>query len=61
MGLAEAINKLKDISKKLRDPNVAEREIVFLNIKLHETIDLMEIPEMINVKDLIGENNEYIS
>ena len=61
MGLAETINKLKDISKKLRDPNVAEREIVFLNIKLHETIDLMEIPEMINVKDLIGENNEYIS
>tara|TARA_R100001440_G_scaffold68826_1_gene90463 strand:+ start:142 stop:327 length:186 start_codon:yes stop_codon:yes gene_type:complete len=61
MGLAESIIRLKEVSKKLRDPNLTDDEIVKYFTELHKIIDELEVPEMINIKDLIGESNEYIS
>jgi|LUMS01.1.fsa_nt_gb hypothetical protein len=61
MGLAESIIRLKEVSKKLRDFNLTNDEIVKYSTELHKIIDELEVPEMINIKDLIGESNEYIS
>ncbi len=61
MGLAESIIRLKEVSKKLRDPSLTDDEIVKYCTELHKIIDELEVPEMINIKDLIGESNEYIS
>ena len=61
MGLAESIIRLKEVSKKLRDPSLTDDEIVKYCSELDKIIDELEVPEMINIKDLIGESNEYIS
>ena len=61
MGLAEAITKLKTLSKKLKDKNVSDREIIFYTQELHSTIEKLEIPELISIEELTGANNEYIS
>lgn len=61
MTLVEAINEIKKISKTLREENITNEEVISLNQKLHETIDILEIPEPVKVENLIGENNEYIS
>ncbi len=61
MTLVEAINEIKKISKTLKEENITNEEVIRLNQKLHETIDILEIPEPVQVKNLIGENNEYIS
>tara|TARA_A100001011_G_C13898353_1_gene669957 strand:+ start:312 stop:497 length:186 start_codon:yes stop_codon:yes gene_type:complete len=61
MGLVEVITKLKDISLKLRDENISDREVIMYNQELHKLIDKLEIPELINIEELTGANNEYIS
>tara|TARA_X000001388_G_scaffold51398_1_gene37215 strand:+ start:330 stop:515 length:186 start_codon:yes stop_codon:yes gene_type:complete len=61
MGLVEVITKLKDISLKLRDENISDREVIMYNQELHRLIDKLEIPELINIEELTGANNEYIS
>jgi hypothetical protein len=53
MGLVEAITKLKECS--------AKQNIIEYSQEMHRLIDLLEIPELINMKELIGDNNEYIS
>tara|TARA_R100001510_G_C7518814_1_gene115205 strand:- start:94 stop:279 length:186 start_codon:yes stop_codon:yes gene_type:complete len=61
MGLVEVITKLKDVSLKLRDKNISDREVIIYNQELHQLIDKLEIPELINIEELTGANNEYIS
>ena len=39
MGLAESIIRLKEVSKKLRDPNLTDDEIVKYCTELHKIID----------------------
>ena len=58
MTLVEAINEIKKISKTLREENITNEEVISLNQKLHQTIDILEIPEPVKVENLIGENNE---
>tara|TARA_X000001382_G_scaffold123116_1_gene106596 strand:+ start:1865 stop:2050 length:186 start_codon:yes stop_codon:yes gene_type:complete len=61
MGLVETITKLKECSQKLRDENTPKQNIIEYSQEMHRLIDLLEIPELINMKELIGDNNEYIS
>lgn len=61
MTMIEAIAKIKELSKKLRDKNISDREVVVFNQELHRTIDILEVPELVNIEELIGENNEYVS
>ena len=56
MGLVEVITKLKDISLKLRDENISDREVIMYNQELHKLIDKLEIPELINIEELTGAN-----
>tara|TARA_R100000458_G_scaffold53430_1_gene55670 strand:+ start:140 stop:325 length:186 start_codon:yes stop_codon:yes gene_type:complete len=51
MGLAEAITKIKEISKKLQDKNISDREIIHYNQELHRLIDDLEVPELIGQED----------
>ena len=60
-GNPTSLNEIKKISKTLREENITNEEVISLNQKLHETIDILEIPEPVKVENLIGENNEYIS
>lgn len=59
--MIEAIAKIKKLSKKLRDKNISDREVIVFNQELHRTIDILEVPELVNIEELIGENNEYVS
>ena len=62
MTMIEAIAKIKELSKKLRDKNISDREVIVFNQELHRTIDILEVPELVNIEELIGElSNEYIS
>jgi|TARA_R100000479_G_scaffold53261_1_gene25215 hypothetical protein len=61
MTMIEAIAKIKELSKKLRDKNISDREVIVFNQELHRTIDILEVPELVNIEELIGENNEYVS
>ena len=61
MTMIEAIAKIKELSKKLRDKNISDREVIVFNQELHRTIDILEVPELENIEELIGENNEYVS
>lgn len=61
MTMIEAIAKIKKLSKKLRDKNISDREVIVFNQELHRTIDILEVPELVNIEELIGENNEYVS
>lgn len=54
MGLAETIREIKKLSKLLRSPNVADREIFFYMSELHKHIDNLEVPE------LVGQDNDNI-
>ena len=55
--MIEAIAKIKELSKKLRDKNISDREVIVFNQELHRTIDILEVPELVNIEELIGENN----
>ena len=54
MGFAETIKKIKEISKKLQDKNVSDREIIHFTAELHRHINNLEIPQ------LIGQEDDYI-
>ena len=47
MGLAEAIEKIKEISEKLQDRNISDREVIHYNQELHRLIDNLEVPQLI--------------
>ena len=51
MGFAETIAKIKEISKKLQDKNISDREIIHYNQELHRLIDDLEVPELIGQED----------
>jgi len=55
MGLAETIEKIKEISIRLRDQNISDREVIHYTEKLHRLIDDLEVPELI-----VGEKNDNI-
>ncbi len=61
MGLVEAITKLKECSQKLRDENTPKQNVIEYSQEMHRLIDLLEIPELVNIKELTGADNEYIS
>ena len=43
MGLAEAIEKIKEISEKLQDRNISDREVIHYNQELHRLIDNFDV------------------
>ena len=51
MGFAETIKKIKEISKKLQDKNVSDREIIHFTAELHRHINNLEIPQLIGQED----------
>ena len=51
MGLAEAIEKIKEISEKLQDRNISDREVIHYNQELHRLIDNLEVPQLIGQED----------
>ena len=54
MGFAETIKKIKEISKKLQDKNISDRETMYFTSELHRHIDDLEVPQ------LIGQENDNI-
>ena len=51
MGLAEAIEKIKEISEKLQDRNISDREVIHYNQELHRLIENLEVPQLIGQED----------
>tara|TARA_Y100001970_G_C14233855_1_gene860560 strand:+ start:2915 stop:3100 length:186 start_codon:yes stop_codon:yes gene_type:complete len=51
MGFAETIAKIKEISKKLRDKNVSDRETIYYTSELHRLIENLEVPQLIGQED----------
>ena len=51
MGFAETIKKIKEISKKLQDKNVSDREIIHYTQELHRHINNLEVPQLIGQED----------
>jgi|TARA_R100000329_G_scaffold37600_1_gene35441 hypothetical protein len=51
MGLAETIKKVKEISKKLQDRNISDREVIHYTQELHRLIDNLEVPQLIGQED----------
>jgi hypothetical protein len=54
VGFAETIRKIKEISKKLQDKNISDRETMYFTSELHRHIDDLEVPQ------LIGQENDNI-
>ena len=51
MGLAEAIEKIKEISEKLQDRNISDREVIHYTQELHRLIENLEVPQLIGQED----------
>ena len=51
MGLAETIKKVKEISKKLQDRNISDREVIHYTQELHRLIENLEVPQLIGQED----------
>ena len=51
MGFAETIKKVKEISKKLQDRNISDREVIHYTQELHRLIENLEVPQLIGQED----------
>ena len=47
MGFAETIKEIKELSDKLQQRNVADREVIHYTQELHRHIKNLEVPQLI--------------
>lgn len=47
MGFAETIKQIKELSDKLQQKNIADKDIIYYTQELHRHIQNLEVPQLI--------------